>query len=1042
MTVNRRDFLTTTGLAIGGGAWLVMCSRTDADVTEDYRRLVPADKGFSPEWVKSLTARGEPAVYSEPKALERIGMPVGGLFTGTLYLGGDGRLWYWDVLNLEREGIAPRSVRYKGGGVSTRNGANYISPAARAYPFEQNFGLRIDGKLRTLDADGFARVSFKGQYPIGEVTYGDDACPLAVKLEAYSPFIPLNTPDSSLPATIMSFTMGNTSEKAVTAELLGWTANPVCLHHPGLVGRLTNEIVRDRDITLLRCAAGAEKTPQAETRPDVLFEDFEKETYGEWTATGTAFGKGPVKMSDIPDYQGDVGGEGERVVNSHSTAPGDDIAEKDGKTGTLTSPEFTIQRKYIKMLVGGGAHKGRTCVNLLVDDKVVQSLPGHSDNRMQWKSFSVARLEGKKARLQFVDEESGGWGNIGGDQIVFTDVPQTSDKLEDLHDFGTMVLAVTGSAETAATARMYPAGAFEGATAKSSAALGDELIGGIGRTLTLGPGESLTVNFVIAWHFPNLSVAKMRNVGREYASRFDSAEAVARYIGENLNRLSTATRLWRDTWYDSTLPHWFLDRTMVNTSIMATTTCYRFKNGRFWAWEGIGCCHGTCTHVWHYAQAPGRLFPDVERRHREEVDLGIAFKPDGGIGHRADLRGAAHPAHDGQCGRILGCYREHQMTPDGAFLKRNWPKIKQAIQYLINLDKNGDGIIEGAQPNTLDAAWYGKISFLASLYLATLRAGEAMATEMGDAPFAGQCKAIAERGAESILSLYNGEYFYQELDPKHTNVIGCGSGCYIDQIFGQFWAHQTGLGRLFDEEKQKSALRALYRYNFVSHVGKFRDTFKRGRWYATEDDRGLLMCSWPKGGLNPAWHKSWQFGYFNECMSGFEWQAAAHMISEGLLTEGLAVSRAIHDRYHAAKRNPYNEIECSDHYARAMASYGAFVAACGYEHHGPKGYLAFAPRWGGDDFKAAFTSAEGWGSYAQRRDGAKITAEVTVKWGRLRLKTLGVVVPEGVDASKVNVTLDGAEAASSVRANGTQARVELESDTVIDTGRTVRVMGG
>ena len=60
MTVNRRDFLTTTGLAIGGGAWLVMCSRTDADVTEDYRRLVPADKGVSPEWVKSLTARGEP----------------------------------------------------------------------------------------------------------------------------------------------------------------------------------------------------------------------------------------------------------------------------------------------------------------------------------------------------------------------------------------------------------------------------------------------------------------------------------------------------------------------------------------------------------------------------------------------------------------------------------------------------------------------------------------------------------------------------------------------------------------------------------------------------------------------------------------------------------------------------------------------------------------------------------------------------------------------------------------------------------------------
>ena len=92
-------------------------------------------------------------------------------------------------------------------------------------------------------------------------------------------------------------------------------------------------------------------------------------------------------------------------------------------------------------------------------------------------------------------------------------------------------------------------------------------------------------------------------------------------------------------------------------------------------------------------------------------------------------------------------------------------------------------------------------------------------------------------------------------------------------------------------------------------------------------DAGLIMCSWPQGGKNPGFAKHWQYGYFNECMTGFEWQAAAHMIWEGhdqpdLLEAGLAVSRAIHDRYNAALRNPYNEIECSDHYSRAMASYG------------------------------------------------------------------------------------------------------------------------
>ena len=84
--------------------------------------------------------------------------------------------------------------------------------------------------------------------------------------------------------------------------------------------------------------------------------------------------------------------------------------------------------------------------------------------------------------------------------------------------------------------------------------------------------------------------------------------------------------------------------------------------------------------------------------------------------------------------------------------------------------------------------------------------------------------------------------------------------------------------------------------------------------------------------------------YFNECMNGFEYQAAGHMIWEGMVQEGLAVTRAIHDRYHPSRRNPWNEVECGDHYARSMASYGVFLAACGYEYHGPKRHLAFAPR--------------------------------------------------------------------------------------------------
>jgi hypothetical protein len=331
-----------------------------------------------------------------------------------------------------------------------------------------------------------------------------------------------------------------------------------------------------------------------------------------------------------------------------------------------------------------------------------------------------------------------------------------------------------------------------------------------------------------------------------------------------------------------------------------------------------------------------------------------------------------------------------------------WPKIKKAIEYMIKHDDNDDGIVEGSQPNTLDAAWFGKISFLASLYLAALRAGEAMAVEMGDNDFARRCRIIAEHGGRNILKLYNGEYFYQIENPSHLNAIGIGKGCYIDQVFGQSWAFQVGLGRLFDEKKIKSALRALWKYNFVPDVGPFREIFKRGRWYAMAGDAGLLMCTWPKGGLREDFKKHWQYMYFNECMSGFEWQAASHMIWEGMVTEGLAVARAIHDRYNAALRNPYNEIECSDHYARAMASYGAFITACGYEYHGPKGYLSFTPRINPENFRAAFTTAKGWGSYSQRISARSQTQQVELKYGNLKLNEMQFEL--GKDVKPLHIT--------------------------------------
>ena len=230
------------------------------------------------------------------------------------------------------------------------------------------------------------------------------------------------------------------------------------------------------------------------------------------------------------------------------------------------------------------------------------------------------------------------------------------------------------------------------------------------------------MTFLVTWHFPNLRMDKLPP-GRFYAKRFASALDVADYVSRNYRRLSRETRLWHDTWYDSTLPYWFLDRTFLNTSILATSTCFRFGDGRFYGWEGVGCCAGTCGHVWQYAQAMARLFPELERDTRERVDFGLALKPDGAICFRGEFNNI--PAVDGQAGTILRALREHQMSADAAWLKRNWPGIKKATEWLIAKDGDGDGLIAGNQHNTLDTDWFGPVAWLSGLYLAALLAAAA-----------------------------------------------------------------------------------------------------------------------------------------------------------------------------------------------------------------------------------------------------------------------------------------------------------------------------
>ena len=159
----------------------------------------------------------------------------------------------------------------------------------------------------------------------------------------------------------------------------------------------------------------------AAPEPDVIIADFEAADYGDWKVEGEAFGTRPAVANVSPPNRV-TGHQGQGLVNS--------FLGGDGPVGTLTSPEFVIQRKHINFLIGAGRHKGQTCMNLLVDGKVVRSAVGpalkNGDGQevMDWSSWDVEELKGKKAMLQIVDDHSSHWGHINVDQIVQSDAPR------------------------------------------------------------------------------------------------------------------------------------------------------------------------------------------------------------------------------------------------------------------------------------------------------------------------------------------------------------------------------------------------------------------------------------------------------------------------------------------------------------------------------------------------------------------------------------------------------------------------------------------
>jgi len=582
-------------------------------------------------------------------------------------------------------------------------------------------------------------------------------------------------------------------------------------------------------------------------------------------------------------------------------------------------------------------------------------------------------------------------------------------------------------------------GRLEPATSDTFSPEGRTDVGTLGLMFSLQPGQSKEMLFVLTWYFPNRinywdsePEVKGKALTNWYGTQWSDAWDVARYVITNLESLEGKTRLFHNTLFNSTLPGYVLDAVSSQASIMATTTGLRLSDGKFYGFEGCsnegGCCPMNCTHVWNYEQAVAHLFPDLERTMRL-TDFLVNTDSTGKMVFRTKVPTGLvlwkfRPAADGQMGTVMKLYREWKLSGDDSFLKELWPGAKRALEFAWeHWDKDKDGVMEDEQHNTYDIEFFGWNTMTSSFYLGALRAGEEMARYLGDEESAKRYRDFYEKGRVKIeKELFDGEYYVQKYDTAKVARYQYGIGCLSDQLLGQWFARVVGLGYLLEPAHVKQALSSIFKYNWLTDFSAHDNV---QRVYALNDEKGLLLCSWPKGA-----RPTLPFVYSDEVWTGIEYQVAAHLIYEGFVSEGLSIVRGVRDRYNGERRNPWNEVECGNHYARAMSSWSVLLALSGYQYDAVSGSLSFAPCINEEDFRCFFSTGSGWGTFHQHR--AK-QAGIDIEYGSLTLKTFSLGW-KWAPLKTVTVEVNGKKISAAVKVEDKYITLKFLKPVTLNTG--------
>lgn len=517
----------------------------------------------------------------------------------------------------------------------------------------------------------------------------------------------------------------------------------------------------------------------------------------------------------------------------------------------------------------------------------------------------------------------------------------------------------------------------------------------------LSPGETRTIIIKIAWYVKDSNIREGRDLpgipetpGTPryyqpwYSTRFSDINELCEFWRKNYNRLRNNAKRFSDCFYSSTLPPEVMEAVSANLTILKSPTVLRQHDGRLWCWEGCGdnngCCSGSCTHVWNYAQAISHLFPSLERTLRETE----FFESQDFRGHQTfrsalPIRPVAHDfyaAADGQLGGIMKVYREWRISGSNEWLRKMWDKVKASLNYCINeWDPERKGWVEEPHHNTYDIEFWGPDGMCTSFYLGALKAAILMGKSLGED--VSEYERIFEKGVKLMeTKLFNGEYFIQKIEWKNLRAknplevksfVGSyspealellekegpkyqyGNGCLSDGVLGCWLALVCGVGHIIDKKKVMSHLLSVYKYNLKKDLSTHSNPQRPS--YACGEEGGLLLCTWPRGD-----EPSLPFVYSNEVWTGIEYQVASHLMMMGKVKEGLEIVRICRQRYDGRIRNPFNEYECGHWYGRALSSYALIQGLTGARYDSVEKVLYLEPSIKGD-FQAFISAATGYG---------------------------------------------------------------------------------